>query len=77
MATLYDLLRENNPEIYNSKGSIHHLNILLSRLLFCYFAEDTGIFEEESIFTNTLVAHTNSDGSDTHLFLKELLQSLK
>ena len=76
MATLYDLLREENPEIYNSKESIHHLNIFLSRLLFCYFAEDTEIFEEESIFTNTLVQHTSDDGTDTHTFLNKLFERL-
>ncbi len=76
MATLYDLLREENPAIYKSKEHIHDLNIFLSRLLFCYFAEDTGIFEEESIFTNTLVQHTNDNGSDTHEFLGRLFQRL-
>ena len=74
MATLYDLLREENPTIYHSKESIHHLNVFLSRLLFCYFAEDTGIFEEESIFTDTLVQHTAADGSDTHIFLSKLFK---
>jgi len=72
MATLYDLLREENPDIYNSKVRIHNLNIFLSRLLFCYFAEDTGIFEEDSVFTNTLAQHTDSNGSDTHEFLNHL-----
>lgn len=76
MAMLYDLLREENPNIYNSKEHIHHLNIFLSRLLFCYFAEDTEIFEEDSIFTNTLVQHTNNDGSDTHEFLSRLFERL-
>ena len=76
MATLYDLLREENPDIYNSKEKIHQLNIFLSRLLFCYFAEDTGIFEEDSIFTNTLAQHTESNGSDTHEFLNHLFERL-
>ena len=73
---LYDLLREENPNIYNSKEHIHHLNIFLSRLLFCYFAEDTEIFEKDSIFTNTLAQHTNDDGSDTHEFLNRLFERL-
>jgi hypothetical protein len=76
MAMLYDLLREENPNIYNSKEHIHHLNIFLSRLLFCYFAEDTEIFEKDSIFTNTLVQHTNNNGSDTHEFLSRLFERL-
>lgn len=76
MAMLYDLLREENPDIYNCKEAIHNLNIFLSRLLFCYFAEDTEIFEEESIFTNTLVQHTDDNGSDTHEFLNRLFERL-
>jgi len=76
MTMLYDLLREENPNIYNSKEHIHHLNIFLSRLLFCYFAEDTEIFEEDSIFTNTLAQHTNHNGSDTHDFLSRLFKRL-
>lgn len=76
MANLYDLLIEENPDIYNSKEAIHQLNIFLSRLLFCFFAEDTGIFEEDSIFTNTLAQHTSSDGTDMHNFLDDLFDRL-
>lgn len=76
MASLYDLLIEENPSIYNSKESIHNLNIFLSRLLFCFFAEDTAIFREESIFTDTLVQHTAVNGKDTHTFLDDLFDRL-
>lgn len=76
MAELYDELRTANPGIYNSKESIHELNIFLSRLLFCFFAEDTGIFDEGSIFTNTLAQHTADNGSDTHIFLNDLFKRL-
>ena len=76
MASLYDLLIEENPNIYNSKESIHHLNIFLSRLLFCLFAEDTEIFEQDSIFTNTLAQHTTENGKDTHTFLDDLFDRL-
>ncbi len=76
MASLYDLLIEENPEIYNSKENIHHLNIFLSRLLFCFFAEDTEIFKVESIFTDTLAQQTSEDGSDTHSFLDEVFNRL-
>lgn len=75
MADLYDLLIEENPQIYKSKASIHHLNIFLSRLLFCYFSEDTGIFKE-NIFTNTLAQHTAENGKDTHTFLDNLFDRL-
>ena len=76
MAELYDLLREENPHFYTSKERVHKLNIFLSRILFCFFAEDTEIFEEESIFTNTLVQHTADNGSDTHDFLNQLFERL-
>jgi len=72
MADLYDLLIHENPDIYNSKETVHNLNVFLSRLLFCFFAKDTEMFEQESVFTNTLAQHTVADGSDTHLFLNEL-----
>ncbi len=75
MASLYDLLIEENPNIYNSKASIHNLNIFLSRLLFCFFSEDTEIFEE-NIFTNTLAQHTSVNGKDTHTFLDDLFDRL-
>lgn len=76
MATLYDKLIEANPDIYQSKERTHHLNVFLSRLLFCFFAEDTGIFPEDSIFTNTLVQHTHKNVQDTHLFLDKLFSRL-
>ncbi len=76
MASLFDLLIEENPEIYNSKEDIHKLNIFLSRLLFCFFAEDTEIFEDD-IFTNTLSQHTTENGKDTHTFLDDLFKRLK
>ena len=41
MAKLFDLLRDNNPA--TTKEEIHCQNVFLSRILFCYFAEDTGI----------------------------------
>ena len=76
MAELYDGLISANEGAYNSKENVHNLNIFLSRLLFCLFAEDTGIFEENSIFTNSLGTHTQLDGSDVHTFLDELFERL-
>jgi len=61
---------------YVEVRSIHNLNIFLSRLLFCFFAEDTEIFEEDSIFTNTLAQHTAENGNDTHTFLDDLFNRL-
>ncbi len=76
MAALYDELVGKNQGIYNSKENVHNLNVFLSRLLFCFFAEDTEIFDTESVFTDTLAQHTNQDGSDMHLFLGRLFERL-
>ena len=76
MAELYDVLISANPDMTGSKESVHSLNIFLSRLLFCFFAEDTGIFDGESIFTNTLAQHTADNGKDTHTFLNNLFERL-
>lgn len=69
MAKLFDEIKKDNPD--TSDEFIHSLNVFLSRLLFCYFAEDTGIFLENQ-FTNALDSHTNVDGSDLDIFLVKL-----
>ena len=74
MAKLYDILVQENPNIYDDGG--HNLNVFLSRILFCFFAEDTGIFPTEGMFTDTLMQHTKDDGSDVHLFLDRLFLKL-
>ncbi|SEA56199.1 Type II restriction/modification system, DNA methylase subunit YeeA [Flavobacterium gillisiae] len=74
MAKLYDILVHENPTIYDDGG--HNLNIFLSRLLFCFFAEDTNIFPIEGMFTDALAQHTKPDGTDTHTFLNRLFTVL-
>ncbi len=74
MAKLYDILVTENPSIYDDGG--HNLNIFLSRLLFCFFAEDTDIFPFEGMFTDTLGQHTKKDGTDVNEFLDRLFKVL-
>ena len=69
MAKLYDKLSINND--FDTNKEKHELNVFLSRILFCFFAEDTEMFKK-SIFTNFLTQHTSSDGSD----LSDQLQKL-
>jgi hypothetical protein len=69
MAKLYDLILADNPP--SSKAERHQLNVFLTRLLFCYFAEDTEIFPDR-LFTKTVQDVTQSDGSD----VGELLQDI-
>jgi type II restriction/modification system DNA methylase subunit YeeA len=73
MAKLFDEIKKDNPN--NSPEFIHSLNVFLSRLLFCFFAEDTHIFEE-SQFTNAIDSHTQADGSDLSTYLDTLFTVL-
>jgi len=75
MGILYDDLVEYNDYNFEDERTAHNLNVFLSRLLFCFFAEDTGIFDDR-VFTNTLVQHTMPNGSDTHLFLNQVFAKL-
>lgn len=61
LAKLHDELRAYND--FSSKSELHDLNIFIARLLFCLFAEDTGIFEE-NLFTGSVSRYTKEDGSD-------------
>ncbi len=73
LAKLYDILVQDNPEY--AKES-HQLNLFLSRLLFCFFAEDTDIFEPVGVFTDALAQHTQHSGSDVDEFLNSLFRKL-
>ena len=53
----------------------HPLEVYLVRLLFCLFAEDTGIFKP-SQFCNFIEQRTSADGSDLAAKLAELFQVL-
>lgn len=74
MARIYDEIVRLNPNL-TEKNNSHSLNIFLTRLLFCFFAEDTGIFED-NIFTKTIVNHTSEDGTDLADVLSVLFESL-
>lgn len=67
MAKLFDVIRKDNPD--DSPEFVHDLNVFFSRLLFCFFAEDTGIFPGDNLFTNGVDSQTQLDAHD----LKEYL----
>ena len=54
----------------------HDLERLLVRLLFCLFADDTGIFEPRGIFDSLIRDRTREDGSDTGPWLSNLFDVL-
>ena len=54
----------------------HDLERFLVRIVFCLFADDTGIFEPRDIFFDLLESRTAEDGSDTGSRLSYLFQVL-
>ncbi len=73
MARLYDEIIRHNQT--TTETDVHHLNVFFSRLLFCFFAEDTGVFDKGQ-FTNAVGSFTGADGKDVHLFLDTLFAVL-
>jgi hypothetical protein len=73
MAKMFDEIKRDNPN--DDPEFIHGLNVFLSRLLFCFFAEDTNIFNE-GIFTDGISSHTQSDGSDLNTYFDNLFEVL-
>jgi len=54
----------------------HPLEVLLVRLLFCLFADDTGIFQPAQAFRAFIEERTAADGSDVGSRLAQLFQIL-
>ncbi|QUY52168.1 class I SAM-dependent DNA methyltransferase [Psychrobacter pacificensis] len=73
MGRLFDHIRKLNE--FNTADDLHALNIFLTRLLFCFYAEDTGIFKPDQ-FHDVIDGTTNIDGSDVDSVLYELFDIL-
>ncbi len=73
MAKLFDILVTHNN--YKTADEWYNLTIFFTRLLFCFFAEDTGIFQKNQ-FVDTIGSYTQKDGSDMHDFLLVLFETL-
>ena len=69
MGRLHDALKANGFE-----G--HPLEVLLVRLLFCLFADDTGIFQPAQAFRTFVEERTATDGSDLGARLAQIFQVL-
>lgn len=70
---LYDAILAANPT-WSTGNHAHELNLLMTRLLFCFYAEDTAIFDTPQIFTNTVTQQTSEDGSDVAALLDRLFR---
>lgn len=72
---LYVELLNANPE-WQAEARRPDLNHFFARLIFCFFAEDTGIFFGEGLFTKTVDRMTESDGSNVHEVLETLFRAM-
>jgi hypothetical protein len=69
-----ELLRENPAWATDERRS--DMNHFMARLVFCFFAEDTDIFNGTGLFTQTVDQMSASDGSNTHEVLSEIFRAM-
>ncbi|UEM13649.1 lactate dehydrogenase [Bradyrhizobium barranii subsp. barranii] len=70
LAKLHDEIELHNPD-WLVPEKRHVLNLFLTRILFCMFAEDTGGFDQD-LFVKTISDHGGSDGEHLQDLLKRL-----
>jgi hypothetical protein len=72
---LYVELLKDNPE-WATESRRHDMNHFMARLIFCFFAEDTDIFNGDEVFTRTIEQMSERDGSNTHEVLETLFRTM-
>ncbi len=72
---LYVELLKDNPD-WGTAEKRHDMNHFMSRLIFCFFAEDTDIFAGGNLFTSTIDQMSNRDGSNTHEIIGEIFRAM-
>jgi len=72
---LYVELLKDNPEWGLAKRR-DEMNHFMARLIFCFFAEDTDIFNGEAHFTATIEQMSARDSSNTHEVISELFRAM-
>lgn len=72
---LYVELLNENPDWAKAERR-HDMNHFMSRLVFCFFAEDTDIFNGDGLFTKTVEQYSERDGTNTHQVLSEIFRAM-
>lgn len=70
---LYVELLKENPDWAKDERRAD-MNHFMARLVFCFFAEDTDIFNGDGLFTHTI--EQMSDGNNTHAVLSEIFRAM-
>lgn len=71
-----ELVGRIHDGLRQSRYPVQDLEKFLVRIVFCLFADDTGIFEPRDIFHNFLLDRTHEDGSDTGIWLQRIFEIL-
>ena len=69
MGQLFDVILEDDIVIKNDKKKRHNLNIFFSRLLFCFFSDDAGIFPKNE-FKNSILSYADGNEDFNELLAK-------
>ncbi len=72
---LYVELLSENPDWATSERR-HDMNHFMARLVFCFFAEDTDIFNGEGLFTHTIEQMSERDGTNTNTVLSDIFRAM-
>jgi len=72
---LYVELLKDNPD-WGSAERRHDMNHFMARLIFCFFAEDTDIFNGADQFTGTIERMSERDSSNTHEIIEEIFRAM-
>lgn len=72
---LYVELLKDNPE-WGTEARRHEMNHFMARLIFCFFAEDTDIFNGSGLFTATVEQMSDRDSSNTHEIIAEVFRAM-
>ena len=72
---LYVELLKDNPE-WGTEARRHEMNHFMARLIFCFFAEDTDIFNGSGLFTATVEQMSERDSSNTHEIIAEVFRAM-
>jgi hypothetical protein len=72
---LYVELLRNNPD-WDTEERRHDMNHFMARLIFCFFAEDTDIFSENNLFTDTVAKMSGKNFEITHEVISETFRSM-
>ncbi|WFU52338.1 lactate dehydrogenase [Bradyrhizobium pachyrhizi] len=75
MNRLYVELLKDNPD-WGAAARRHDMNHFMARLIFCFFAEDTGIFGGKDLFTDTVERMSAGDTSITHEVIGTLFRAM-